>query len=246
MISILRRGGGNIHRDSFSISDRFAQFLLLFFILCVVCGCQRASGVSTTLKDDGNVVFKRIAVVPFQSIRQEDAEITTARCPVCGLVFRTERYAKGSEAVVEGIFLDRLKDEKAFALIPPDRVGGVYEGVTGQLFKADLLDVLKKVGAELEADGIILGYVYRFRERKGFSLSVEKPASVAFEIHLIRVSDGAIVWRGIFDKTQASLMENLLQIGSFLKEGGKWVTAKELTAEGMDEVLKDFPGVRHD
>ena len=246
MISILRRGGGNIHRDSFSISDRFAQFLLLFFILCAVCGCQRASGVSTTLKDDGNVVFKRIAVVPFQSIRQEDAEITTARCPVCGLVFRTERYAKGSEAVVEGIFLDRLKDEKAFALIPPDRVGGVYEGVTGQLFKADLLDVLKKVGAELEADGIILGYVYRFRERKGFSLSVEKPASVAFEIHLIRVSDGAIVWRGIFDKTQASLMENLLQIGSFLKEGGKWVTAKELTAEGMDEVLKDFPGVRHD
>ncbi len=246
MISILRRGGGNIHRDSFSISDRFAQFLLLFFILCVVCGCQRASGVSTTLKDDGNVVFKRIAVVPFQSIRQEDAEITTARCPVCGLVFRTERYAKGSEAVVEGIFLDRLKDEKAFALIPPDRVGGIYEGVTGQLFKADLLDVLKKVGAELEADGIILGYVYRFRERKGFSLSVEKPASVAFEIHLIRVSDGAIVWRGIFDKTQASLMENLLQIGSFLKEGGKWVTAKELTAEGMDEVLKDFPGVRHD
>jgi len=246
VISILRRGGGNIHRDSFSISDRFAQFLLLFFILCVVCGCQRASGVSTTLKDDGNVVFKRIAVVPFQSIRQEDAEITTARCPVCGLVFRTERYAKGSEAVVEGIFLDRLKDEKAFALIPPDRVGGIYEGVTGQLFKADLLDVLKKVGAELEADGIILGYVYRFRERKGFSLSVEKPASVAFEIHLIRVSDGAIVWRGIFDKTQASLMENLLQIGSFLKEGGKWVTAKELTAEGMDEVLKDFPGVRHD
>ena len=246
MISSLRRGGGNIHRNSFRILDRFAQFLLLFFILCVVCGCQRASGVSTTLKDDGNVVFKRIAVVPFQSIRQEDAEITTARCPVCGLVFRTEGYAKGSETVVEGIFLDRLKDEKAFVLIPPERVGGVYEGVTGQLFKADLLDVLKKVGSELEADGIILGYVYRFRERKGFSLSVEKPASVAFEIHLIRVSDGAIVWRGIFDKTQASLMENLLQIASFIKEGAKWVTAKELTAEGMDEVLKDFPGIRHE
>ena len=246
MISSLRRGGGNIHRDSFNILGRFAQFLLLFFILCLVCGCQRASGVSTTLKDDGKVVFKRIAVVPFQAISQEDADIKTARCPVCGLVFRTESYAKGSETVVEGIFLERLKDEKAFAIIPPDRVGGVYEGVTGALFKADLLDVLKKVGTELEADGIILGYVYRFRERKGFSLSVEKPASVTFEIHLIRVSDGAIVWKGIFDKTQTSLMENLLQIASFIKEGGKWVTAKELAAEGMDEVLKDFPGVRHE
>jgi hypothetical protein len=246
VIGSLRRGGGNIHRDSFNILDRFAQFLLLLFILCVVCGCQRASGVSTTLKDDGKVVFKRIAVVPFQAIRQEDADIKTVRCPVCGVVFRTENYAKGSETVVEGIFLDRLKDEKAFVLIPPDRVGGIYEGVTGALFKANLLDVLKRVGTELEADGIILGYVYRFRERKGFSLSVEKPASVAFEIHLIRVGDGAIVWRGIFDKTQTSLMENLLQIASFYKEGGKWVTAKELAAEGMDEVLKDFPGVRHE
>ncbi len=246
MISSLRRGGDNIHRDSFSILDRFAQFLLLFFILCVVCGCQRASGVSTTLKDDGKVVFKRIAVVPFQAIRQEDADIKTVRCPVCGLVFRTESYTKGSEAVVEGIFFDRLKDQKAFTIIPPDRVGGIYERVMGGLFKADLLDVLKKVGTELEADGIILGYVYRFRERKGFSLSVEKPASVAFEIHLIRVGDGAIVWRGIFDKTQTSLMENLLQIASFYKEGGKWVTAKELATEGMDEVLKDFPGLRHE
>jgi hypothetical protein len=202
--------------------------------------------VSTTLKDDGKVVFKRIAVVPFQAIRQEDADVGTVRCPLCGLMFKTERYAKGSETVVESIFLDRLKDEKAFALIPPERVGGVYEGVTGGLFKADLLDVLKKVGTELEADGIILAYVYRFRERKGFSLSVEKPASVAFEIHLIRVDDGAIVWKGIFDKTQASLMENLLQIASFIKEGGKWVTAKELAAEGMDDILKDFPGVRQE
>jgi len=246
VIGILRRGGGSIHRDSFSILDRFVQLLLFLFIFCVVCGCQRASGVSTTLKDDGKVVFKRIAVVPFQSIRQEDADIKTVRCPVCGLVFRTESYAAGSEKVIEGIFLDRLKDEKAFALIPPERVGGIYEGVTGALFKADLLDVLKRVGTESEADGIILGYVYRFRERKGFSLSVEKPASVAFEIHLIRVSDGAIIWRGIFDKTQTSLMENILQIASFLKEGGKWVTAKELAAEGMDEVLKDFPGIRQE
>ncbi|MGO9136522.1 MAG: hypothetical protein ACLP9S_15095 [Syntrophales bacterium] len=246
MISSLGRGGDNIHRDSFSISDRFAQFLLLFFILFLVCGCQRASGASTTLKDDGKVVFKRIAVVPFQAISQEDADIKTVRCPICGLVFRTESYAKGSEKIVEGIFLDRLKDEKALALIPPERVGGVYEGVTAGLFKADLLEVLKKVGTELEADGIILAYVYRFKERKGYSLSAEKPASVAFEIHLIRVGDGAIVWRGIFDKTQISLMENLLQIASFIKEGGKWVTAKELAAEGMDEVLKDFPGVRHE
>jgi len=241
-----RIGGDNIRRDSFSISNRLVLSLFLFAVIFLLGACQRMSGVSTTLKDDGKVAFKRIAIVPFQAIRQEDAEIKTVRCPVCGLVFRTETYTKDSETVVQGLFFDRLKEQKAFIIIPPERVGGIYEGVTARLFKADILHVLEEVGKELEADGIVLGYVYRFTERKGYSLGADKPASVAFEIHLIRVSDGAIVWKGIFDKTQASLTENLLQISTFIKEGGKWVTAKELAAEGMDEVLKDFPGLHKD
>jgi len=239
--------GSNIRRDSFSILKRLASPLILLVIVSLFCSCQHVSGVSTTLKDDGKVVFERIAIVPFQAVRQEDAEINTVRCPVCGLVFRTEPYPKGSESVVEALFFDRLKEQKAFVLIPPDRVGGIYEGVTARLFKADVLSVVEEVGKELQADGIVLGYVYRFSERKGYSLSAEKPASVAFEIHLIRVSDGVIVWKGIFDKTQATLMENLLQIVTFFyREGGRWVTAKELAAEGMDEVLKDFPGLNKD
>ena len=184
--------------------------------------------------------------MPFQQISPEEADIKTVRCPVCGLLLRTEKSAKGSEKVVEELFIERLAAKKAFILMPPEMVGGVYERVTAGLFKADLLEILKKVGNELEADGIILGNVYRFRERKGYEYSVEKPASVAFEIHLIRVSDGVIIWRGIFDKTQTSLMEDMLQISSFMKERGRWMTAKELAAEGMDEVLKDFPGFRKD
>jgi hypothetical protein len=89
----------------------------------------------------------------------------------------------------------------------------------------------------------VLGYLYRFRERKGESFAVEQPASVAFEIHLIRVEDGALVWRGAFDRTQGSLMEDLLQISSFYREKGRWVTAEELAAGGLKEVLKTFPGL---
>jgi hypothetical protein len=246
VISSLRIDGVNIRRDSLSILNRMACVFLLLVIVSLLSACQRMSGVSTTLKDDSMVAFKRIAVVPFQSVRQEDADVKTVRCPVCGLVFSTEIYPKGSESVVEGLFIDRLKEQKAFSIIPPERVGGIYEGITAGLFKADVLQVLQKVGKDLEADGIVVGYVYRFKERRGYALSAEKPASVTFEIHLIRVGDGAIVWRGIFDKTQASLTENLLQISTFIKEGGKWLTAKELAAEGMDEVLKDFPGLHKD
>ncbi|HLE18774.1 MAG TPA: hypothetical protein VI728_10875 [Syntrophales bacterium] len=89
----------------------------------------------------------------------------------------------------------------------------------------------------------VLCFLFRYRERKGYPYSVEKPASVAFDVHLIRVSDGIVAWRGAFDKTQSSLMENILQIASSFKTGGRWLTAKELTEEGVSEMLKTFPGI---
>jgi hypothetical protein len=66
---------------------------------------------------------------------------------------------------------------------------------------------------------------------------------VAFDLHLVRVKDGTIVWRGSFDKTQSSLMENVFQFSSFFSGGGKWITAKELAEEGLAALLKTFPGI---
>ena len=80
-----------------------------------------------------------------------------------------------------------------------------------------------------------------FRERQGYAYSAEKAASVAFDIHLIRVSDGVTIWRGLFDETQKSLMENLFQIVPFFQGGGQWVTAKELATEGIDALMENFP-----
>ena len=224
--------------------NRVSHLFLFSFIIIIVSGCHYASGVSTTLKDDGTVVFNRLAVVPFQRISPEDGAFKTVRCPVCGVLITAEKIPQDAEKIVEDVFIERLKGGKELTIIPPDRTGGIYERVTSGLFKTEIREVLKNVGQELEADGIVMGYVYRYRERKGYSYSAEKPASVAFAIHLIRVNDGAIIWRGSFDKTQTSLMEDILQIFSFYKKGGRWVTAKELTEEGMEEVLKTFPGLR--
>jgi len=243
VISNLQKGGGNNRGTTFRSVNRVGHLFLLCFIFIIVSGCHHASGVSTTLKDDGKVVFKRLAVVPFQRVSPEDAAFKTVRCPVCGMVFATEQFPRDSEKIVEDIFFERLRAQKHLTLIPAERVAGMYERMTGGFHKVDSIKILTQVGTELEADGIVLGNVYRYRERKGYPYSAEKPASVAFEIHLIRVSDGAVVWRGVFDKTQKSLMEDIFQISSFVKEGGKWVTVKELTEEGMEEVLKKFPGL---
>jgi hypothetical protein len=100
---------------------------------------------------------------------------------------------------------------------------------------------LQKVGRDMNAEAVISGHVFCFRERVGYPLSVEKPASVAFGVFLVRTSDGAILWKGIFSRTQQSLFENLLQAKSFIKGGGKWLTSEELADLGLDDILKDFP-----
>jgi hypothetical protein len=74
-------------------------------------------------------------------------------------------------------------------------------------------------------------------------MGVDKPASVAFDLHLVRVRDGRVAWTGKFDETQRPLSDNLLKIGTFFKRGAKWLTAEELASAGMGETLTALPGV---
>ncbi len=69
------------------------------------------------------------------------------------------------------------------------------------------------------ADGVLVGFVYRYKERVGKAYGVESPASVAFDIHLIRVADGRTIWSAHFDETQQSLGDNLFKLGSFSLAG---------------------------
>lgn len=214
------------------------------FFLLFLSSCAFKAGVETSSFPKDEIVLRKIAIIPFQRIIPEDVSVKTVRCPLCGTIFRTCKYSEDAEIVVEKIFLRKLKDYRRFVLIPTDRVRGVYKRISANSLKATPLEIFREVGRELEADGVVVGYVYRYRERKGCAYSVEEPASVAFGIHLVRVSDGVLVWKGIFNRTQSSLFENILQVSSFFKQGGKWITAEELSEVGIDEILKIFPGLQ--
>ena len=178
-----------------------------------------------------------VALLPFRSIATDaDAMRGSARDPVSGTIFRTCPAIPDAERILEDIFSRKVMAFKDFKWIAGMPRTGLFPE-----FKLWMLEALQKKGGELKADAVLTGHVYCFRERVGYPLSVEKPASVAFGIYLVRTSDGYILWRGIFDRTQQSLFENLLQASSFFKGGGKWVTAEELAEIGIDELLKTFP-----
>lgn len=178
-----------------------------------------------------------VALLPFRSIATEnDTMRGSARDPVSGVIFRTCPAVPDAERILEDIFSRKVTAFKDFKWIAGKPRTGLFPE-----FKLWKLEALQEKGSEMKADAVLTGHVYCFRERVGYPLSVEKPASVAFGIYLVRTSDGSILWRGIFDRTQQSLFENLLQASSFFKGGGKWVTAEELAEIGIDELLKTFP-----
>ncbi|MRR17853.1 MAG: hypothetical protein EG826_15505 [Deltaproteobacteria bacterium] len=183
----------------------------------------------------------RLAVIPFKTMIPED-ESATVRCPICGSVNSSGSIVKGAEQIVQGIFMDKLANVKNADIIPLERVAGVYQRISADSLKQTVMQILQRVGNELHADVMVIGYVYRYRERVGYDYSAERPASVAFEIHMISVKNGSTLWRGIFDQTQKSLMEDVFQASSFFKGGAKWLTARQLTKLGVDEVFSTFTG----
>lgn len=152
--------------------------------------------------------------------------------------------ADSAENVVESIFVSKLGENKNIDIIPAEQVEGLYRQITLETISPKEAELISKLGQGLKADAIVVGYVYRYQERIGTPYAVEKPASVAFEIHLIDVDAGLRSWRATFDKTQRSLMENLFNFRFFVKDKGRWITARELAAEGVDEIMQNFPAAK--
>lgn len=233
-----------IGKSSSLFRGKVFRFFFFFSLLVFTAGCHYQEGVSTSLQREGDVVFNRIAVVPFQQIIPDESGAKVFRCPVCGAVFAADGVAPGAETAVENIFLSRIQKSGKFSVIDREKVAGVYRQLSSGAPKAQPEQLMRKLAAELGAEGVVVGYVFRYQQREGTPYSVKKPASVAYEIHLIRGSDGVQVWRGSFDRTQRTLMENILQLSSFFRQKGRWATAEELAGEGMDDILETFPGLQ--
>ena len=213
-------------------------FLVIFLALSITAQAveKKAEGLKSPV---------RMAVISFQPLIPAEDQGNTVICPLCGVGYSSGKILKGSENTVEEVFVDKLHELKEIELIPADKVQSVYKRIANESLNEPLLNIFKKVGRELGADVLIVGYVYRYTERDGYNYSAKHPASVFFEIHLIKTIDGSIIWRGIFDKTQKSLMEDVFQISSFFKGGGKWMTARQLTEQGVNKIFETFPDLEH-
>lgn len=90
------------------------------------------------------------------------------------------------------------------------------------------------------ADVVIVGRLFRFKERRGSRYAASAPASVSFDIRVVRTVDGKMIHQYEYNETQAPLFENLLNLKKFVIRKGRWVKAIELACYGLDESIKNI------
>ena len=199
-------------------------------------GCQTSVYVTESQSDP--IRFKKVLVLPFNDARLLSDNNTDTRCPVCGRVFLTGDIKAGAARFLTDKSIDLLERYTDHQIV---RGGPLRALNSASLTTAAARERLADEGRENDTHVVLVGYVYRFKERVGKAYGVESPASVAFEMHLVSVADSRIIWSASFDETQESLGDNLFRLGSFISRGGRWLTAEELATSGLEKIFEKFP-----
>ena len=210
-------------------------------VLLLLTACK--TNVVVTESSDTSFSMEKLLILPLRDMSAVYGVGVSVRCPVCGSIVMTGEVAEGATEFLSDSLYSVLKNKGDFELVPP----GPAQGVLSNLLHgdADTLSeraLLVETGQALNADAVLAGYIYRFSERIGTRYAVKSPASVAFDIHLIRVADGRVLWSGQFNETQKSLSENFLRLETFLKRKASWITAREMAQAGLEDILQSFSG----
>lgn len=108
----------------------------------------------------------------------------------------------------------------------------------------DALDA-PRVAAEAHrkfgVDALVVGAVYRFRDRSGESMGSTQAASVGFDVRIVSAPDGALLWSGAFDETQVAFSANLLRAPRYPGGGLRWLTVEEFARWGASQVAQTVP-----
>ncbi|MBU4262881.1 MAG: hypothetical protein KKC76_13580 [Proteobacteria bacterium] len=185
--------------------------------------------------------IERIAVMPFllggsDAIKEHKLE-KSLDCQLRGLCTLMDDLQSDAGQILTDIFQQELKKTYGDNVVPAAQVQAAYNSLTEKQNRTPR-ELAMELGKELRADHVMVGLVWRYKQREGSSMSVQSPASVAFSAYVVKVADGALTWKANFDKTQSSLSENLFDAPMFLKQGMKWLTAEELASYGAGKMLK--------
>lgn len=183
----------------------------------------------------------KVLVLPFQNMAWLHGADVDVSNPLTGKVFVTGPVSEGADRFLTDLLVDALQQQTAFQTIPSREAVAVMDALkSAGAYQQSPLKMLAQTGRMLNADMVIQGYLYRFKDRVGADYSAESAASVAFDVYLIDCVGQKLVWSGYFDQTQQALTDDLRYIGTFFRRGGRWITAEEMATTAMEDMFKEF------
>lgn len=226
--------------SGFIIMKKRNFFLCMAFLVTFAAGCQPRE--QRPSEESPHVLkVESMVVLGFRPLPSSAHEGQTVRSPLTGSMFIAGSVPHGIHQELTERVYERLSKESSLYVVSPEEARKALWAIKGTSYEADEKEFLTKMGESLASDAVLAGHVYRWQERVGTDYAVSRPASVALELALLRVADGSIIWKNRFDKTQASLTENILDINTFLKGKGRWMTVHELAIIGVAELLDQLP-----
>jgi hypothetical protein len=184
----------------------------------------------------------KTVVLGFRPAMPEGKEAGVLRNPISGAVFMAEPIPADVADMMTAKLFRLLRNYEGYEPVDLDKEGGISAGLLSSGQGISDIETFKKIGHEYSAETVMVGYIYRWQEREGSDYSADRPASTAFDLYLLMTEDGAVLWKGKFDKTQASLSENILDARTFFRGKGKWMTVEALADLGLSDILgESFP-----
>lgn len=235
-----------------------AQWILpLFTLLVLVLTVVGCSGSKVTTKSSAELPryqIQTIALVPFTTLatpQVKDVLDQTFSVPAevrrnnmgIEVPLNTEQTIRQTVIVppsagetVTQLLWSRLRIRQGMTVLVPSEAAKVLASqATARPPSDESMAVV--VAKQLRADASLIGQVQVYQERVGGRFGASPPATVGFETKLI-AADGHILWIGNYYERQRPMIEDLR---GFLDRWGMFITAEELAAYGVEQMLLEFP-----
>ncbi|MDY6856086.1 MAG: hypothetical protein SWO11_15550 [Thermodesulfobacteriota bacterium] len=227
---------------------RIALYLIIPLgvpLLLLINGCMSPDRLSTDEPGLSYEKTKKIGVMPFLKGKHytdiDDPTDKTLTCRLDQLCFDSDILEGKADEILTRLLSNKLKESFAVRLILLDEITDTYKEMDIDIEVETPRSLALKLGKQLGATHMILGVVWRYTDRVGTAVAVNRPASVAFAVYLLDVETKEKLWKGVFDRTQQPLSENILDAPDFFRHGAKWLSASELARFGVGKVVKSLP-----
>lgn len=212
----------------------------LIVVLAATSACRTPPSDTQTLVGYDVLPLSRVAVMPFlpgNTVLQADDRVRPALdCTLMEFCQEVNELGFGAEKTLTRQMQRVLELRLGAKVLPQARAATVFDTLPQDRRVDTPRQLAQRFGRAMGADHVILGSVWRYRER-----AADQGASVAFTVYLLDVENGRRVWRGRYEKTQQALTEDLLNAGGFFRKGARWLSVEELARFGLEELMQDFP-----